>query len=59
MEEKIKLIYGDCVEKLKELSDNSIAAKELNRKFIGIEKEKEYFNIAKSRINNRRENVNS
>jgi site-specific DNA-methyltransferase (adenine-specific) len=28
-----------------------IACKNLNRKFIGIEKEEKYFNIAKERIN--------
>ena len=28
-----------------------MACKELNRKFIGIEKEQEYFNIAEKRIN--------
>ncbi len=29
-----------------------VAAKNLNRKFIGIELDENYFNIAKERINN-------
>ena len=29
-----------------------VACKNLNRNFIGIEKDKEYFNIAKERIEN-------
>lgn len=30
-----------------------LAAKNLNRQFIGIEKEEKYFNIAKERLNHR------
>ena len=29
-----------------------VACKKLNRRFIGIEKDEKYFNIAKERINN-------
>ena len=36
----IKLLHGDCLELM-----------QTNRKFIGIEKEEEYFNIAQQRIN--------
>lgn len=66
------LLNGDCLEKLKELTDCSVdslvtdppagisfmgsgstglAAKECGFEFIGIEKEKEYFEIAKAIIN--------
>ena len=60
----IKLYNNDCLDIIPSIADNSIdmilcdlpyrttgeACKNLNRKFIGIEKDVEYFNIAKSRI---------
>ena len=33
------------------IKDLSLACKNLNRKFIGIESDKDYFNIAEKRIN--------
>jgi DNA modification methylase len=61
----IKLIQGDCLEKMKDIPDKSIdmiladlpygttgvACKNLNRNFIGIELDKDYFKIAEERIN--------
>lgn len=41
----INLMHGDCLELM-------IACKNLNRGFIGIEKDDNYFNIAKNRIEN-------
>lgn len=38
-------MHGDCLELM-------IACKNLNRGFIGIEKDDNYFNIAKNRIEN-------
>jgi|TARA_R100000501_G_scaffold18219_2_gene36931 DNA modification methylase len=40
----IKLIHGDCLEKMKDIPDT-------NRRFIGIELDEKYFKIAKERIN--------
>ena len=62
----INLMQGDCLERMKEIPDGSVdmiltdppygttgvAAKNLNRSFIGIELDETYFNIAKDRINN-------
>ena len=60
----INLMQGDCLERMKEIPDGSVdmiltdppygttgvAAKNLNRSFIGIELDETYFNIAKERI---------
>lgn len=57
---KIKLFHGDCLEVMQDIPDNSIdiilcdlpygAAVNLNRQFIGIELDENYYNIAKDRI---------
>ena len=53
--ENIKLIQGDCLEKMKEIPSGStgVACVNTNRKFIGIEKDENYFKIAERRINAR------
>lgn len=59
-----RIILGDCLEVMKDIPDNFIdsvicdppygttcvAALQNNRKFIGIEKHKPYFDLANSRI---------
>lgn len=61
----LKLMHGDCLERMKEIESGSVdliladppygttgvAAKSLNRDFIGIELDEGYFNIARDRIN--------
>lgn len=60
----IKVIHGDCLEKMKLIPDGSIdaiitdppygttgvACVNTNRSFIGIEKDDKYFEVAKNRI---------
>ena len=64
MTSNIQLYQGDCLEVMKNIPDKSVdlvltdppygttgvAAKNLNRDFIGIEKDEGYFKIAKERI---------
>lgn len=58
----MNLFNDDCLNAMKSIADNSVdncmgsgstgvACKNLNRNFIGIEKELTYFEIAKERIN--------
>lgn len=50
---RIQLMHGDCLEKMKKIKDDSgVGCVLINRKFIGIEKDLKYFEIAKQRINN-------
>lgn len=58
-------MQGDCLERMKEIADGSVdaiicdppsgttgvAAKNINRNFIGIELDQGYFDIAEKRIN--------
>lgn len=60
----INLTHGDCLEEMAKLPDvcvdmvltdppygtTGVACKNLNRSFIGIEKDEKYFQIAKERI---------
>lgn len=50
--ENIKLIQGDCLEKMKEIPSGStgVACVNTNRKFIGIELDEKYYDIACERI---------
>lgn len=75
----MRLLLGDCLEKLKELDDNSVdsivtdppyglsfmgsgstgkAAIRGRFYFIGIEREKEYFDIAEARIQHEQNKIN-
>jgi len=48
-----KIIQGDCLEVMPTLPDKSIDMILCdNRKYIGIEKEEKYVNIARERISN-------
>ena len=42
-----KLYQGDCLEVMDKLIEEGVACMNTNRQFIGIEKDKKYFNIAK------------
>lgn len=44
IDKKCKLYLGDCL--------TNIACRNLNRRFIGIEKEEKYYEITKERIEN-------
>jgi DNA modification methylase len=46
----MKLLLGDCLDKLKELDDNSIDHIITDWPFYGVEREEEYFKIAEARI---------
>ena len=48
----MKLLLGDCLELMKAIpSGSGVACVNTNRKFIGIEQDDKYFEIAKNRIN--------
>ena len=42
-----KLYQGDCLEVMDKLIKEGVACMNTNKQFIGIEKDKKYFNIAK------------
>ena len=56
---EIELLNGDCLELVEGILVGSgttdIACKNLNRKFIGVELDEDFFNIAKERIQNHEE----
>ena len=53
-----KLYKGDCLEVMDKLIEEGVACMNTNRQFIGIEKDKKYFNIAKKRIEDAEEELN-
>lgn len=62
----ITLLHGDCLDIMRKMESNSVdsiitdppcgtiglACQNTNRKFIGIERDDKYFEIAKNRIEN-------
>jgi DNA modification methylase len=46
----VNLMHGDCLERMSEIPDASVAALQLYRRFIGIEISEEYFKISQARI---------
>ena len=56
---EIELLNGDCLELVEGILVGSgttdVACKNLNRKFIGMELDEDFFNIAKERIQNHEE----